>query len=41
MPFPSTLKIYMFNVENPQEILKGAKPVVREMGPYVYKYVVQ
>lgn len=31
--------MYLFTVENPEEVLKGAKPVVKEKGPYVYKWV--
>nr|ALR72545.1 sensory neuron membrane protein SNMP3 [Colaphellus bowringi] len=36
-PFPFTFKVYLFDVQNPQEILQGAKPVLRETGPFVYK----
>lgn len=37
IPFAFTFNVYLFTVENPEEILKGAKPVVKEKGPYVYK----
>ncbi|KAJ3662460.1 hypothetical protein Zmor_006808 [Zophobas morio] len=38
LPFPLTFKVYLFNVENPDEILKGtAKPKLSEKGPYIYK----
>ncbi|XP_045463777.1 sensory neuron membrane protein 2-like [Harmonia axyridis] len=36
MPFPFTFKVYFFNVENPEGIMKGEKPIVSEKGPYVY-----
>lgn len=28
--------IYFFDVQNPKEILQGAKPIVTEVGPYAY-----
>ncbi|KAI4470885.1 scavenger receptor class b type-1 sr-b1 [Holotrichia oblita] len=36
LPFPLQFKIYAFNVVNPDEILKGAVPIVEEVGPFVY-----
>lgn len=37
LPFPFEFKIYVFNVTNPEEIVnKGAKPIVKEIGPFVY-----
>ena len=34
---PVYMNFRFFNVENPQEIKKGIKPKVREIGPYVYR----
>ncbi|RZC37537.1 sensory neuron membrane protein 2-like, partial [Asbolus verrucosus] len=31
------IQVYFFDVENPNEIVNGAKPLVKEKGPYVYK----
>ncbi|XP_050517986.1 sensory neuron membrane protein 1-like [Diabrotica virgifera virgifera] len=36
-PFPFIFKVYVYDVQNPDEILQGAKPVVKEVGPFVYK----
>jgi hypothetical protein len=33
---PVYIKLYLFNVTNPHEILDGKKPEVQEVGPYVY-----
>jgi hypothetical protein len=30
-------KIYLFDVLNPNEILKGEKPMLKERGPYTYR----
>lgn len=38
IPFPFIFKVYMFNITNFQEVLQGAKPICKEVGPYVYKY---
>lgn len=37
VPQPLTFKVYLFNVMNPAEIHLGGKPVIKEVGPYVYK----
>ncbi|GJQ79427.1 Snmp2 [Trypoxylus dichotomus] len=37
LPFPLEFKVYAFNVTNPNEILVGQKPVVEEIGPFVYE----
>lgn len=37
MPFAFTFKVYLFDIENPDEILKGEKPRIKEKGPFVYK----
>lgn len=33
---PEYFSVYLFNVTNPDEILKGAKPKLQEIGPFVY-----
>ncbi|XP_062038033.1 scavenger receptor class B member 1 isoform X2 [Lepus europaeus] len=37
IPVPFYLSVYFFDVVNPNEILNGEKPQVRERGPYVYR----
>ncbi|XP_047416937.1 scavenger receptor class B member 1 isoform X3 [Sciurus carolinensis] len=37
IPVPFYLSVYFFDVLNPEEILRGEKPEVRERGPYVYR----
>lgn len=37
IPVPFYMSVYFFNVLNPQEILKGEKPMVEQKGPYVYR----
>eukprot|EP01128_Nolandella_sp_AFSM9_P009244 TRINITY_DN5864_c0_g1_i1.p1 TRINITY_DN5864_c0_g1~~TRINITY_DN5864_c0_g1_i1.p1 ORF type:complete len:566 (-),score=84.97 TRINITY_DN5864_c0_g1_i1:143-1687(-) len=34
---PEYLNFYIFNITNPKEFLKGAKPKVFEMGPFSYR----
>lgn len=36
-PVTPYMKVYFFNVTNPLEYLNGDKPVLKEVGPYVYK----
>ncbi|XP_039278821.1 sensory neuron membrane protein 2-like [Nilaparvata lugens] len=35
-PPPLLFNVYIFNVTNPTEVAAGEKPIVREVGPYVY-----
>ncbi|XP_010214145.1 PREDICTED: scavenger receptor class B member 1-like, partial [Tinamus guttatus] len=37
IPVPFYFSVYFFEVMNPEEILQGAKPVVSQRGPYVYR----
>ena len=30
---------YAFHVENPDEVMQGAKPRLKEVGPFIYKAV--
>lgn len=37
LPFSFDFSIYLFNVTNPDDIAKGDKPHLHEVGPYVYE----
>ncbi|XP_038160149.1 scavenger receptor class B member 1 isoform X2 [Cyprinodon tularosa] len=37
LPVPFFMSVYFFHVLNPEEILKGEKPMVEQRGPYVYR----
>ncbi|NXW40399.1 SCRB1 protein, partial [Nyctiprogne leucopyga] len=37
IPVPFYMSVYFFEVLNPKEVLQGAKPVLNERGPYVYR----
>ena len=34
---PMKLSFYIFNLTNPEEFSNGSKPVLQEVGPYVYR----
>ena len=34
---PVFMKFYLFNVENPNDIVFGGKPNLTERGPYIYR----
>ena len=36
-PIEPLLKLYVFNITNPEEVLEGEDPVSQELGPYVYR----
>lgn len=36
LPTPMVASMYLFHVLNPQEVSKGAKPELEEVGPYVF-----
>ncbi|XP_063065886.1 scavenger receptor class B member 1 isoform X2 [Engraulis encrasicolus] len=36
IPVPFFMSVYFWNVLNPEEILKGEKPMLEQRGPYVY-----
>ena len=38
-PIPYELRIYFFNVTNPDDIANGAKPILQEVGPFIYEWV--
>jgi hypothetical protein len=31
------MKVYLFNITNPDEFAEGERPVLAEVGPYVYQ----
>lgn len=39
LPIPFYFAVHFFEVVNPTEVVNGAKPVVAERGPYVYRFV--
>lgn len=37
LPFALDFKIYIFNITNPDEVHKGGKPKLQEIGPYHFQ----
>ncbi|XP_005388239.1 PREDICTED: lysosome membrane protein 2 [Chinchilla lanigera] len=38
-PLPVYTQFYFFNVTNPEEVLRGERPVLEEVGPYTYREI--
>lgn len=38
-PIPINLKIYVFNITNPNQAQNGEKVIVEEIGPFVFEYM--
>lgn len=36
-PLPAEFKVYLFNITNKDEVIHGAKPMLQEIGPYVFE----
>ncbi|OQR69288.1 protein croquemort-like, partial [Tropilaelaps mercedesae] len=36
-PVPIHVKMYLFNYTNPKEVIQGAKPKLKQLGPFVYR----
>ena len=36
-PVPLSVNLYLFDIQNPYEIMRGAKPIVKEIGPYSFR----
>lgn len=39
VPFPLNLSVRIWTISNGDAILTGGVPEMRELGPYIYKYV--
>lgn len=37
IPIPVYQKIFFFNITNPDDFMRGKKPIFKEVGPYTYK----
>lgn len=33
-PYPARSNVYLWNVTNPEEVSNGAKPILKQVGPY-------
>lgn len=37
VPIPLYQRIYLFNVTNPEKVNQGEKPILEQLGPYVFQ----
>lgn len=37
VPFPLSFKVFIFSVQNPEEVLLGGMPLLQEIGPFCYQ----
>lgn len=40
LPIPLDIKfsVFMMNITNPEEVQRGATPILQELGPYVFRW---
>ncbi|KAM9840926.1 scavenger receptor class B member 1 isoform 2-T2 [Aulostomus maculatus] len=41
VPVPFYMSVYFYHIHNPQEVLRGEKPMLEQKGPYVYRKRIQ
>lgn len=39
IPFPLIFKVHVFNITNSIDVINGSKPIVKDIGPYVFEWV--
>lgn len=41
IPFALDFRVYILNITNPDEVTAGGKPILEEIGPYHFEYVLK